>query len=633
LDYSKSADLVPEGNKMHAACRIGLMLALIIGLGVRAAQAQTGPDDAYRLLAASRLAMGGGVWEGVHLLHERMTVEAGGLVGTLDDWADPAHGRFVEHYTLGPDRGAAGWDGHAAWNADWAGRVHGTDGKSAAAMRTSALWQSFAYLLPGHRQFVATALGRRFDAEGRGFDVVRLAPDGGGSVEMWLDAKTALPGRVVVKGRSGPDLVLKFDDYREMRGLKLPGTIRASTGLVRYDHLSRLNDIEIDPPVDVDPFAPPSPPPADYRFEDGGTRSTMSLFTTGDAFMVDVMIDGKGPYRFALDTGAGDAIDTGLAAELGLSVGGTLSAEGAGELPVDIGLTRAARVEIGDVTLDDQLLRVLPLSQIVAGDHPPYRGLLGYEFFDRFVVSLEPDRNRVVISEPTGWAYRGDGKPVPFVFHGRIPAVDGQIDLVPGRFTLDTGQANSLTLYRPFIRRAGIERKYVPKLTAIVGEGVGGPIRAEVARGQKLMMGATQVNNPVLFLSRQQSGAFSDPDLAGNVGGGVFQRFNTTFDYARRLVYFEPIANFGQDDSLKLMVVKRGLIGLEVLSVLPGGPLAEAGLKRDDIIEAIDSHEALRIDDPQLQRIFRRPAGTKVLLTVRSKGELKHITVVLGELV
>ncbi|MEI9987447.1 MAG: hypothetical protein WDN69_32495 [Aliidongia sp.] len=47
-----------------------------------------------------------------------------------------------------------------------------------------------------------------------------------------------------------------------------------------------------------------------------------------------------------------DAIDTDLAAELGLPVAGALSATGAGELPVEIGLTRAAQVEIGDVTPD-----------------------------------------------------------------------------------------------------------------------------------------------------------------------------------------------------------------------------------------------------------------------------------------
>ncbi|MEI9987448.1 MAG: hypothetical protein WDN69_32500 [Aliidongia sp.] len=76
----------------------------------------------------------------------------------------------------------------------------------------------------------------------------------------------------------------------------------------------------------------------------------------------------------------------------------------------------------------------------MAGDRPAYRGLLGYEFFDRFVVRLDEDRHEVVLYEPQGWSFRGGVGPVPFQFHGRLPVVDGVIDLVPGRFTLDTAR-------------------------------------------------------------------------------------------------------------------------------------------------------------------------------------------------
>jgi hypothetical protein len=181
--------------------------------------------------------------------------------------------------------------------------------------------------------------------------------------------------------------------------------------------------------------------------------------------------------------------------------------------------------------------------------------------------------------------------------------------------------------------RTGIQRKYVPKLSAIVGEGIGGPIRAEVARGQKLLLGDTMVSGPVVYLSQQKSGAFSDPDLAGNVGGGVFLRFNTTFDYARRQIWFERIPTYGNGDGLKLMTVKRSFNGLLVLSVLPGGPMDEAGLKRNDVIETIEYKNATTLDDLVMEKIFRKPAGTKIHMTVRSDGALKELIVVLSEIV
>jgi hypothetical protein len=437
---------------MDSVRTIGLLLAAMLGLAASSATAQnrlTGADQAYRLLAAARLATGGPAWDRVHVLHERMSLSTGGLDGTQECWIDPAHGRYASHYTLGPDRGADGWDGQNGWTSDWGGRFHWADDRSAAQARAGAVWHSFAWLFAEQNGIAAHPIGQRRDPAGRNFDVVQLVPRGGGIVELWLDRQTSLPGRLIIRGE--PDLVASFDEYREVEGLNLPATVRISAGHGGNDRISVLETAEIDPPLAADPFEPPPPALPDYRFADNETHARVPMITTGDAFLIDVMIDGKGPYRFALDTGASNAMDSALAAELSLPVAGAFSALGAGEQSVKVGLTRAARVEIGGVTLSDQLFRVLPLSQIVAHDHPPYRGLLGFEFFDRFVVTFNQDRRRVELDEPAGWQYRGDVVPVPFEFHGRTPVVDGVIDLVPGRFTLDTGQANSVTLYRPFI--------------------------------------------------------------------------------------------------------------------------------------------------------------------------------------
>jgi len=172
-----------------------------------------------------------------------------------------------------------------------------------------------------------------------------------------------------------------------------------------------------------------------------------------------------------------------------------------------------------------------------------------------------------------------------------------------------------------------------------IAQSVGGPIRAEVARGQKLVLGDTVVSGPVLFLSQQKTGAFSDPDLAGNVGGGVFLRFNTTFDYARRQIWFERIPTYGFGDGLKLMTVKRNFAGFLVLSVLPGGPMDEAGLKRNDVIELIDYKPApalraalspdeaaeveLELELPPPPQAVSRPARTR---TAHSKYNLLFIS-------
>ena len=607
---------------------IRVLFAALLGLVTVTARAEP-IDDAYAALARARQALGGEAWNRTKILHATMALACGGLDGRQETWSQPSRGYYAERYSLGPNRGAQGWTGRTAWSVDWAGRVHQIDRANAGELRATAFWSSFAFLFTDRATTPAELAGLRHEGN-RSFDLVRLTPPGLRSLELWLDTDTALPARLVLRG--APDLVVTYADYRPVAGLKLPFRVTISDGLAQNDQrldMERIDSEELRP--DADPFAVPAAAPLDYSFLDGSKHSFSELTPTGSALLVDVIINGQGPYPFALDTGATNALDSTLADELGLAVAGRFSGRGAGELPADLGLTRADAVAIGDVRLRDQLFRVLPLSALTPGARVPYRGLLGFEIFDRFVVHIDQDLREVELSEPTSWSFDGDVKPVAFRLHGRVPMVDGVIDGVQGRFTLDTGQANSLTLYRPFMVRVGIERKYEPKMSVIVGEGIGGPIRAEVARGQRLTLGNASVSSPVLYLSLQKNGVYNDADIAGNVGGAVFLHYNTTFDYTRRQVFFEHSRTYGDGDSLGLMSVKRVRQGLQVLSVLPGGPVADAGLRPDDVIESINFKDAATVDYTDIQRLFRRPAGTKIVMSVRSRGELKNLVVVLTE--
>jgi hypothetical protein len=369
--------------------------------------------------------------------------------------------------------------------------------------------------------------------------------------------------------------------------------------------------------------------PGAFSFDNEGHYAVSLLTLTGDAFLVNVTIGGKGPYPFALDTGGTEAMDTALARELGLPVTETEAVQGAGAESVTAGLVTVPSFEIGHLSVQGRRFRVLDLGVPAQGYVPPYRGLLGHGVFDRLVVEIDQDHGAVVFRDPIGWAYRGEGKPVPIEFQGHLPVVSGAIDGVGGRFSLDTGQANSLTLFRPFLQREHLEARWPPRFAAAIGWGVGGDLAAEVARGSLLALGPVRVDRPVLYLSLQSAGAFADPGLAGNVGQGVFVRFDATFDYGHKTVWLERAGSYGREDDVHMMTLQRSFGGFTVLSVLPGGAAALAGLRPGDVIEEIDEREATRLEEDDLQRIFRRGPGSKVALQVRSEGHLRNLVVVL----
>ena len=591
---------------------------------------ESAPTPARQLIDLARDATGGAAWDQVRVLHRFLTLTSGGLTGSLETWGEPGRGRAASRYVLGPESGAEGWDGKTGWSADWAHRVHLTEGGDLALARATAFWASFGFLLPDRLKVPAEAGGSRSES-GKDYDLVRFRPDGSAPIEIWFERTSHLPMKLVIQ--STDPVTVHLVDWRRSGPLVLPFTLQTSNGLVKYDATSRLDHAAIEAGGGPDPFAPPPAPPPDYVFAEA-KPAVMPLEPIGTAVLVDVEIDGHGPYRFALDSGSSNAIDSGLARELGLPVAGAFHGRGAGERPVDVGLTRVASLGVGDLTLRDQLLRVVPLDFDLGGTKPAYRGLIGFELFDRLIVRLDHELKQLTLSEPAGWRYGGDGKLVPFRFHGRVPVTDGVIDLVPGRFTLDTGQGNSLTLYRPFLESAGIVNKYPPKFTTVVAVGVGGTITAGVARGHLLKLGPVDVTGPVVYLSQQRAGAFADPNLAGNVGEGVFERFNVTFDYGRRQAFFERTPHYGDGDSLRLLTLKRDPAGgLRVLSVLPGGAAAEAGVRTGDLIELIEGNEARYMDYWPLRRLFSRPAGTRLRLHIRRDGATFDVVVVLGQTV
>ncbi|HLZ65448.1 MAG TPA: aspartyl protease family protein [Aliidongia sp.] len=610
------------------------LLPLGLFLGEVAAARAEPPAEApamapQQLIDLAREAAGGAAWDQVTILHRFLTLSSGGLTGTLEAWAEPGRARTASRYKLGPDSGAEGWDGRTGWSADWAHRVHFAEGDDLALLRANAIWSSFGFLLPNRLNLSAEGRGSRSEG-GKSFDLVRLAAPGVTPIEVWFERTSHLPLKLVVE--SAEPITVRLVDWRRAGALTLPYTIQTSTGLVRYDATSRLDHASVEPAAGPNPFAPPPAPPPDYVFAEG-RPAVMPLEPIGTAVLVDVVIDGHGPYRFALDSGSSDVIDSGLARELGLPVAGAFHGRGAGEQPVDVGLTRVAALGVGDLTLRDQLLRVVPLDFDLNGEKLAYRGLIGFELFDRLIVRLDHELKQLTLSEPAGWSYRGDGKMVPFRFHGRVPVTDGVIDMVPGRFTLDTGQGNSLTLYRPFLEAVGIVNKYPPKFTTIVAAGVGGTVTAGVARAHLLKLGSVDVSAPVVYLSHQRAGAFADPAVAGNVGEGVFERFNVTFDYHRKQAYFERTPHYDDGDSIRLMAVKAEAFGLRVLSVLPGGSAADAGIRTGDLIERIGNKEAQYLDYWALRRLFSRPAGTKLQVHVRRGGATFDATITLAQAV
>ena len=376
----------------------------------------------------------------------------------------------------------------------------------------------------------------------------------------------------------------------------------------------------------------------DFTIAGGKTSISLPFDLADNRIIINVELNGKGPFRFIFDSGAGAIVSPEVARELGLKIEGTSTGGGVGEKLVERGATNVATVQVGDISLRNQDFGVISFADMkyVFGTNR-IDGIIGYSLFKRLVVRIDYEQKRVTFTEPSQFAYNGSGVTVPLDFDAHLPLVKGELDGVPGIFVIDTGARSSLLLYGPFVERNNLRAKYKATVEGITGWGIGGPVRSQVVRINSLKLGAVEVHNLIARLSLQKNGALTNANRAALVGPDVLRQFTTTFDYSRRQLIFEKNGSYGKPDSYDRVGMWFGQEGdhFEVIDVIAGSPASEAGIKVGDRILAIDGQSTTALDLPSVRLKFKNdPPKKRVRLTVqRDGGERREVLILLRDLV
>ena len=611
---------------------LGVLTSVLLLLSTTAAVA----DRAQDVLARAKAAAGGVAIDNIRSTRAQFALSTGGMNGTASSLEDNVAGHFVDRFELGPARGANGFDGEKAWSQDASGQVRVDDTDEARQVAANEAYRrSFSYWT-GRRPGRIELAGEQRDGAQR-FDVVRITPDHGRPFDLWLDQSTHLVARLIEKGATRTSTTY-FTDYREAQGVTLAHSVRVNVGDPKYDAVLELDSIQFNELPDAAQFAIPAPPVRDFGFANGASSVTVPFELINNHIYLPVKLNGRGPYRLLCDTGGANIITPQVAAELGVKLQGKLEGAGVGDKSEDISLTRIGRVEIGDAFIDSQVFYVFPLGTFSNVEGIPALGLVGYEFFKRFVVRIDYESSRLTLIEPENFGYTGGGTTVAFKFNEHVPQVEGAIDGIKGAFDIDTGSRSSIDLFAPFIDKHRLRSKYRPRFEGVTGWGVGGPSRSALARAQVLKLGEVEITRPVTELTLQTRGAFTNEYGAGNVGAGVLRRFNLVFDYGRQVIHFERNANDALPDvfdrSGMWINVTEGGGSFDVVDVIAGGPAERAGLKAGDHLLAVDGKKADAWSLPELRKRFQTDApGTSVKLEFERAGKVTNAELILRDLI
>lgn len=334
-------------------------------------------------------------------------------------------------------------------------------------------------------------------------------------------------------------------------------------------------------------------------------------------------INGQGPFDAVFDTGSGNLMTASLARRLGLKPEGsaTLNA-GGGMVPAKV--VKVATVNIGGLTMSDQMFAVVD-TPVTQGQDGIFIGDL---LLQNLPIRIDFEKQEITFYSKQGFAYSGKGAAVPIHSKDGTLLAEASVDGIDGLFGIDTGDMYSLSLYAPFVAKHKLVQHYRAKIQGYAGEGYGGADRGFFTRADTLLLGHAEVIRPITVLSTDTLGAESSTTVAGNIGLHILRQFNIIFDVPHGEMYLEKNAAYGKPDVFN----RAGLMlnyepdNLKIMTVVPGGPGARAGLQAEDMITGIDGKSPT---DDTIQSAFIQPVGTVVHLTVRQGTKTRSVSLVL----
>jgi hypothetical protein len=604
--------------------------AAIAGLLTSPAVAAPSPAD---ILAANHAATGGHAWTGKTSLKLDYSYSGQGQTGKTHTQEDLVGGRFVDSYTIGPDSGASGFDGTRAWLMEPSGTVTWQGGGDTGTLAVNESYRDRnLWWRPDFGGAVVTGGGTKSE-DGKTYDVVTVTPKDGKPFDAWFDANTHLLARTREWQETLP-ITTYFSDYAPVDGVQIAKKqiVDDSTGAAQRT-TQILTSAKFLPPQPATDYAKPEQKLHDFEMLGGGQETTVPFKLINNHIYAMVSVNGAPPAQFLFDTGGHNILTPPTARALGVKVEGASTSTGGGDNAVTSGNARVRSIRIGDAIVRDQPVSVIQFDNPAEGVDE--QGMIGYEFFARFTTRIDYGRHTLTFIDAKSFDPKDAGLAVPFRFYQQFPEIIGSYDGIPGRFGIDTGARNPLSLNRIFVEDNGLRDRAKTGVIALTGWGVGGPTFSFVTRGGNLTLGDLAVDHPLTEFSVDKGGAGGAAAFPNNVGGGVLKRFIVTLDYAHYRIWFKPIAGPVADlDTFDRsgMWINAQDGGFKIVDVTKNGPADRAGLKKDDVITAIDGQPASAITLGDLREKLRNEApGTMVNFSVKTARGPRDIAVTLQD--
>jgi len=341
---------------------------------------------------------------------------------------------------------------------------------------------------------------------------------------------------------------------------------------------------------------------------------------------VQVRVNNAEPMWFAVDSGAGGwIVDRAHATRLGLHLEQEAAqGTGAGSGTYDVSYVKDVSFSLSDFNIAVPMIGVIDLSAHKSQIGREIEGLVGYDFFEKFVVEIDYENKVMRLFDPKTYHYSGVGESIPIIVdqEARNPFLMAEVTVQGAapqqrKLLIDAGSNDALD-------DSFVAQSTGPKIEIVGGVGLGKEFKFNDGRVSRLRLGGV---------------SFDDVDAGAGgvalVGGEILRRFTVTFDFAHARMILEPNEHlkdaflFDASGVTLRLVPESG--DFAVHSVMRGSPASDVGLREGDLIQSIDGLSSKHFNLHQVQSIFLR-VGAEHRLTVQRGNQLLSFDIKLRKL-
>lgn len=213
--------------------------------------------QADQLLGQAKAATGGAAWDKIQGWHERGVIARAGGETSYEIWLDVHRQGMVSQVSTAGRWQTRGFDGKASWVIDASDGATVDNGAQAVnEARRNDYFSAYGFFFPNRFPAKRTYVGEQ-SVKDVTYDVVRVTPEGGAPMDLWIDRKSHRVMALVDPGQD-PPAIAALADFRPVAGILLPFAVTQKAVGAGAASQRRVLAYDFDP-IDPKRFASPTP--------------------------------------------------------------------------------------------------------------------------------------------------------------------------------------------------------------------------------------------------------------------------------------------------------------------------------------------------------------------------------------